>query len=191
MLIARASKATCVLNDCLVEALGAHSTKFKRFNVISSCIEHSNFADVTDVHDLVYLHNEIGGTGRTDTWGRLLAPPVEFPQCKRILTVYNRRTTEGKGTFEESHNMMLNHFRLHEDHHSLHVFCDTRVLSQDKRTPFDMNFAARLCELLDPDKGVSLMSGTWINLTESAAGDGRAIAGVMTGGVKLPLGATV
>ena len=96
------------------------------------------------------------------------------------------------GAFQEAHDTMLDRIRLSQDLHSLHVFCDPRAVSSNdpRTTPFDVNFASRLFELLNPS-GADLASGTWINITESASGDGRAIAGVMTGGIKLPLGATI
>ena len=92
--------------------------------------------------------------------------------------------------FEDAHSVMLNRVRLHKEVHPLHVFCASRCLLNEKRIPYDINFAVRLCELLGPEQ-LGLMPGTWINMTQSASGDGRAIAGVMTGGSKLPLGATV
>ena len=196
LLIARATKATCALNECLLEknilanykVLGAYDT----VRTLSEPIGKISSIDAEKVRDIVYIHNTAGRTDPSETWGTLVKP-VKFPHCKRLLTVYDRAVYGNvDGAFEEAHDAMLDRILLNQDLHSLHVFCDPRaVCSNDpKTTPFDVNFATRLFKLLNPN-GADLVSGTWINVTESASGDGRAIAGVMTGGIKLPLGATI
>jgi len=69
--------------------------------------------------------------------------------------------------------------------HLIRVFCDGGLLGSGAPTQFSIDMARRLTQWLGAG-GTKLPSGSCVNITNL---NGRAVAGVMTGGAKMPLGA--
>ena len=140
-------------------------------------------ADLRDISRVVYFHNELSARQGDTSSGVVTFDEfyliAERLKLRRALSIYPRYPYSS----HQSTNTPTGKT------HYLHVFCDEGILGQSSSTLFLEHFSSRVVGWLTEESSL-LRSGAFINVTENVS-NGNCVAGVISGGAKLPLGAQV
>ena len=153
--------------------------------VVSVTVDGVDSTDLRNVSRVVYFHNKLSahqggarsGAITLDEFYRI----TERLKLPRALSIYPRSEIPRYPYSSQSPTNGKTHY--------LHVFCDEGILGPSSSTLFLEHFSSRVVDWLTEDSSM-LRSGTFINVTENVS-NGNCVAGVISGGAKLPLGAQV